>query len=347
MLQNNLLYRLAIFACCLAAVVVMLGAWTRLVDAGLGCPDWPGCYGFFVVPESEADIALAQARYPDSPVEVAKGWPEMIHRYFASTLGLVILVISAIAFKQKQKQKQNKQGIQEIVPLKHCLGLLVLVICQGLFGMWTVTLKLWPQVVSVHLLGGFATLCLLFLLALRTGFRERLLDPISQASKERLKQLSLFCLIVVVGQVFLGAWTASNYAALACGSEFPGCQSSLWPEMNFSGGFDFLQTVGPNYLGGLFDNESRVAIHYLHRIGALIVTLLLVIFLVMAHRHLSHKLLKWSIGFVASTLAIQILLGISNVVWLVPLPVAVAHNAVGALLLISLVNFKYQLRRIE
>lgn len=345
MLENKKLFRLAFFACCLAAVVVMLGAWTRLVDAGLGCPDWPGCYGFLVVPEHPEDIALAELRFPDSPVESAKGWPEMIHRYFASTLGLVIMAICGLAFWQKKQQKPGQTPMP--VPLKHCLGLLVLVICQGLFGMWTVTLKLWPQVVSAHLLGGFATLSLLALLALRTRATTAIQEAVSSKALRVIKTLAVWGLIAAVVQIFLGAWTASNYAALACGTEFPGCQSSLWPEMNFAGGFNFLQAIGPNYLGGLFDNASRVAIHYTHRIGALLLTLLLSGLIIYGFRQLRHQQLRRALSLLATLLLVQVLLGISNVIWLVPLAVAVAHNAVGALLLISLVNINYQLARIE
>ena len=150
-----------IFAVCallLGVVVVMLGAYTRLVHAGLGCPDWPGCYGFLSVPRSDGALEMAQMRFPDSPVEAFKAWAEMIHRYAAGLLGLTILGLALLALKYR-----DHQGY----PLKLPLGLLALVICQALFGMWTVTLKLWPQVVTAHLLGGFATLSLLFLLCLR------------------------------------------------------------------------------------------------------------------------------------------------------------------------------------
>lgn len=155
-------YRLALFATLLTVVVVLLGAYTRLTHAGLGCPDWPGCYGFLGVPMSEHKQAIAEARFPDAPVEVAKGWYEMIHRYFAGSLGLVILVIAVQAVRRRAEPTQ---------PLKLPLAILALVILQGAFGMWTVTLQLWPQVVTAHLLGGFATLSLLTLLTLRLSGR--------------------------------------------------------------------------------------------------------------------------------------------------------------------------------
>ncbi len=345
-MQHKSIFRLAVLATIFASVVVMLGAWTRLVDAGLGCPDWPGCYGFLTVPQSAEHIEIAEARFPDAPVEVEKGWPEMIHRYFASTLGLIIIGLTVLSARAKRRASSVEAA--QAIPLKHCVALLALVICQGLFGMWTVTLKLWPQVVSAHLLGGFATLSLLFLLALRMGTQ----GVLSESAKlhQRLsacKRVIAWGIVVVVAQIFLGAWTASNYAALACGSEFPTCHASLWPEMDLAGGFDFMQSVGPNYLGGLFDNESRVAIHVVHRLGALIVFFYLCAMLLWLWRLAASRTVKLAVVAVAVILSLQIALGISNVIWLVPLPIAVAHNAVGALLLLGMVNLRYQFSRIK
>ncbi len=338
-------YRLSVLSCAFAVVVVMLGAWTRLVDAGLGCPDWPGCYGFLTVSETAEEIAIAEARFPEAPVEVAKGWPEMIHRYAASTLGLLIIGLTVMAWRQKRRRAQSSE-LQAPVPFKHAFGLLVLVICQGLFGMWTVTLKLWPQVVSAHLLGGFATLSLLFLLVLRQKAWRPLLNTGLDESLSQARRLVMLGLVLVVGQIFLGAWTASNYAALACGSDFPTCQAQWWPDMDMAGGFNFTQTIGPNYLGGLFDNESRVAIQMMHRIGALVLTVYLVGLFVWLRQRTSDAVMVKATSAMLMILLFQIVLGISNVIWLIPLEIAVAHNAVGALLLISMVNLRYQLQRI-
>lgn len=186
-------YRLALFATLLTVVVVLLGAYTRLTHAGLGCPDWPGCYGFLGVPMSEHKQAIAEARFPEAPVEVAKGWYEMIHRYFAGALGLVILVIAAQAVRRRAEPTQ---------PLKLPLAILALVILQGAFGMWTVTLQLWPQVVTAHLLGGFATLSLLTLLTLRLSGR---FAPLQLPG--RLRTLAAACLLLVIGQITLGGWS--------------------------------------------------------------------------------------------------------------------------------------------
>ena len=327
-------FRLAVAAVAMASVVVVLGAFTRLADAGLGCPDWPGCYGFVGIPMSETTIATAEARFPEAPYEFDKAWPEMVHRYFASGLGLVILVIAGIAIRRRRDAGQ---------PLKLPLLLVGLVLLQGAFGAWTVTLKLWPQVVTAHLLGGFTILSLLFLLALRLGWRVPSAEGAALRGQNALKPLAAIAVVVLVCQIALGGWTSSNYAALAC-PDFPTCQGELWPEADFAHGFDVTQAVGPNYLGGLLYGEGRVAIHLAHRVGALIVTLLL--------GFLAFRLLRapddWGLkplGFaVAGVLSLQVALGIGNVVLSLPIAVATAHNAVGAALLLTLVSVNYRLR---
>ncbi len=294
----------------LAAVVVVLGAYTRLVDAGLGCPDWPGCYGFLSVPESREDVAAAEALFPDSPVEADKAWAEMVHRYFASALGLLALAIWAVAWRQRMAMT---------VPF----ALVVLVVAQGIFGAWTVTLKLWPQVVTVHLLGGFATLALLWIYALKIGAVRLLPVP------RKLASHASAAIGVVVLQVALGGWTSSNYAALAC-PDFPACHGSLFPDMDFRAGFNLAQDVGPNYLGGIMTSDARVAIQMTHRLGAIIVLL--------AVGWLAFRLvgpLRW---IVAGVLVVQFGLGVANVLAQLPLAVATLHNAGAALLLLALIT---------
>jgi len=319
-------YRFALFATLLAVVVVVLGAYTRLTHAGLGCPDWPGCYGFLGVPMSEHKQAIAEARFPEAPVEVAKGWYEMIHRYFAGALGLVILGLAVQALRRRDQAEQ---------PLKLPLFLLGLVTLQAAFGMWTVTLKLWPQIVTAHLLGGFATLSLLFLLTLRLSgqFAPLHFSP-------RLRALAAAALLLLVGQIALGGWVSSNYAAVAC-VDLPTCHGEWWPAMDFANGFHLTQQIGPNYLGGQLDSDARTAIHMSHRIGALIVTLVL---LLLAWRLKVNGLPRLA-GLLLAALALQIALGISNVVFHLPLLVAVAHNLGGALLLLCLVLINYRLRQ--
>lgn len=318
-------YRLALFATLLTVVVVLLGAYTRLTHAGLGCPDWPGCYGFLGVPMSEHKQAIAEARFPEAPVEVAKGWYEMIHRYFAGALGLVILIIAIQAVRRRGEPAQ---------PVKLPLAILALVILQGAFGMWTVTLQLWPQVVTAHLLGGFATLSLLTLLTLRLSGRFAALQL-----SGRLRALAAACLLLVIGQITLGGWVSSNYAAVAC-VDLPTCHGEWWPAMDFGKGFHLTQHIGPNYLGGQLDSDARTAIHMSHRIGALLVTLAL---LVLAWRLLTAGLSRLA-DLLLLALAVQVSLGISNVIFHLPLLVAVAHNAGGAALLLTMVLINYRLR---
>ncbi len=316
--------QLTLFAFFLAGVVVVLGAWTRLVDAGLGCPDWPGCYGFLVVPSSEEHVALAEERFPHAPVEAHRAWPEMVHRYFASGLGLVIVVLT-ILFARGQREIDRP-------PLKLPLALLAMVILQGAFGAWTVTLKLWPQVVTAHLLGGFTTLSLIWLLYLRQspGFGAHWRVP------GQLMGLARIALILVVIQIALGGWVSSNYAALAC-RDFPTCHGMLIPPMDFAAGFNVLQEIGPNYLGGQLENDARVTIQVVHRLGALVVTLVggLLVFRLWQSRS------RFAIAL-AIVIGAQIGLGIANVLLLLPLTIATLHNAVGALVLITLVTVNFR-----
>ncbi len=330
--KARLMARWALFATLLAVVVVMLGAWTRLVHAGLGCPDWPGCYGFLTVPQDAASIAIAEARFPDSPVDVSKGWPEMIHRYAAGILGLVVFGLAFYGFRHR------RQG----VPFKLPLAIAAFILVQGAFGAWTVTLKLWPQVVALHLLGGFTTLTLLTLLTLRLWGRRSERQPLRIPGVARLKPWLYGGIALVVMQIALGAWTAANYAAVAC-TDLPTCQGQWWPEMDFAHGFDLTQSVGPNYLGGQLAAEGRVAIHVSHRIGALVVLVYLVALLAALWRYSDQARLRGAIALAAAALVGQILLGLGNVLFNVPLAVAVAHNAMGAGLLLSLVHLMWRL----
>lgn len=330
----------ATFAVVLAVVVIMLGAWTRLVDAGLGCPDWPGCYGFITVPQSETHIAIANTRFPETPVDVAKVWPEMIHRYAAGALGLVVFGLAACALRHRRSG----------VPFKLPLFIAGFILLQGAFGMWTVTLKLWPQVVVLHLLGGFTTLSLLAVLVFRlrafsaaqsTSARvtpEAPSGPAASASSlARLRPWLYGGLLLIILQVALGAWTAANYAAVAC-TDLPTCQGQWWPEgMDFQHGFDITQHVGPNYLGGQLTAGGRVAIQVTHRVGALLVLVYFGILLAWIWHRNNSRELHGPVRLVATALAAQIALGLGNVLFHIPLPVAIAHNAMGAGLLLSVI----------
>ncbi|MBA1274760.1 COX15/CtaA family protein [Stutzerimonas azotifigens] len=319
-------YRLALLATALTVVVVLLGAYTRLTHAGLGCPDWPGCYGFLGVPMSEHKQTLAAERFPDAPLEVHKGWNEMIHRYFAGALGLVILGLAVQAVRRRHTPGQ---------PVRLPLLVLAVVIAQAIFGMWTVTLQLWPQVVTAHLLGGFATLSLLFLLCLRLSGG---LAPLPGLSR-RLRAFAAVALLLVIGQIALGGWVSANYAAVAC-VDLPTCHGEWWPDMDFANGFHLTQHIGPNYLGGMLYNEARTAIHMSHRLGALTLTLVLLTLAALLWRQGLGRLA----ALLVAALAVQVTLGISNVLFHLPLAVAVGHNGGGAALLLVLVLVNYRLR---
>ena len=319
--MNNI-KNLSLFGICLAFVVIALGAWTRLVDAGLGCPDWPGCYGFVVFPTNEAEIALAEARYPTYPYDINKAIPEVVHRYFAAALGFLAIIIVYYSFKQNENKNIRRWTI----------GLLIFICCQGLFGYLTVSLLLLPIIVTAHLFGGFTTLTLFFLIFLMSGK----FDILEKMAIPKLKIIAGIALVVLLFQIFLGVWTSTNYASLAC-ADFPTCQGTYMPEMDFKNGFNLNQEVGPNYLYGLLDNPSRVAIHYSHRVSAILVTLVFLI--------LISKLWFSNAAPLASTIGIllltQISLGIINVVYVLPLYVAIAHNLVAALLLLTIFTVNY------
>jgi len=316
----DLFRTLAKIAVILCLVVVVLGAWVRLTDAGLGCPDWPGCYGEMIVPEG----AGADDAWPERPLESGKAWREMIHRYVAGALGLLILALAVIAWTRK-----SRPGEPVVLPTV----LLGLVIFQALLGMWTVTLLLKPLVVTAHLLGGMTTLALLFWLARRPA------SP-AQPAEPGLKRFALVGLVVLAVQIFLGAWTSTNYAALAC-PDFPTCQNSFWPAMDFVSGFDPWHGLGIDYEGGILHNSARVAIHVTHRIGA-VVTLAVLLWL--AIRAAKNNALGTAAGLIMGGVVLQFMVGIIMVVTHLPLPLAVAHNGIAALLLLAVINLNKVVR---
>jgi cytochrome c oxidase assembly protein subunit 15 len=322
---------LATFAVAFALVVIVLGAYTRLSDAGLGCPDWPGCYGLLDVPTQAEEIERANQAFPERPVEIGKAWKEMVHRYFAGTLGLLILGLAVIALLNRRFPGQ---------PVVLPLALLALVVFQGVLGMWTVTWQLKPVVVMGHLLGGFATLSLLWWLVVRGR------EPAAASSHgptSRLLPWALLGLAIVVTQIALGGWTSSNYAALAC-QDFPRCHGEWWPEMDFGEGFVLWRGLGVDYEYGVLDHPARTAIHVTHRLGALLTAIYLIGLSVALLRGYSGAPRRMG-AVVLGVLALQIALGISNIVFHLPLWVAVAHNATGAALLLTLVTLLALLTR--
>ncbi len=310
--------KLAIVATALTFVVIMLGAFVRLSHAGLGCPDWPGCYGHLDWPVQEHEIQRANQVFPERPVEPDKAWKEMVHRYLAGTLGLLILGLVVANFRRPPDRRQT--------PL--VMGLAALILFQALLGMWTVTLLLKPLVVTAHLLGGMLTMAGLAWLVIRLGGdRSRKLPPSGS--------LARWALLVVLLQIALGGWTSANYAALAC-PDFPRCQGQWLPETDFGEAFVLWRGLGIDYEGGVLDGPARTAIHFTHRLGAVLVLLVLGwLGLRMLRGEPSER--HWGLLLLVA-LAIQWLLGIGNVVMGLPLWLAVMHNGGAALLLFILVN---------
>jgi len=335
------LKRLSIFAVLLACGVVALGAYTRLQDAGLGCPDWPGCYGHLVVPQSSDAISNANAAYPERPLESHKAWPEMIHRYFASTLGLVIFAILILCIRARKHDPA--------VPLKLPSILAALVVFQGLLGMWTVTLGLFPTIVMAHLLGGFTTLCLLFLLAIRL---HQSVPPTPDDNHIKHKtnatlRFGIVGIVILAAQIALGGWTAANYAATVC-SDLPICQSGWQQHVNFADAFQFWGHGVEDYeFATHLGADAKITIHVAHRIGAIITTLYLgslFVWLLAGSKQVTGATRNaTAIAFLL--LLAQVGLGISNVVLELPLLVAVAHNGVAALLMMALIFLNLSLYR--
>jgi cytochrome c oxidase assembly protein subunit 15 len=320
---------LALFSTLLAVTVVMLGAYARLKDAGLGCPDWPGCYGQLTVPQTSAALAKAQMAYPKLKIEPQKAWPEMIHRYFAGTLGLLILTLAIGALWRKRRNR--------LAPLAVPLFLVGMVIFQAMLGMWTVTWQLLPQVVMGHLLGGMTIAAFLWWLTLSLRTNRLYSTP-----KSWLKPAAVVGIAIVALQIFLGGWTSANYASIIC-PDFPFCQGSLFPKMDFATAFNFTSPIGANYQGGLLGTTARVTLQMMHRYGAMItatyITILAIILLRSQHRA-ELRTAGWGI---LSVLTVQFLLGIANIDTKLALPVAVAHNGVALILLLSLVTLAHLL----
>jgi cytochrome c oxidase assembly protein subunit 15 len=317
--------RLARFGTVLALTVVMLGAWVRLTDAGLGCPDWPGCYGRLVVPDAATPAHELGSEFT-RPLEAGKAWREMIHRYLASTLGLICVALAAIAWRNRRDPRQ---------PWRAPVALVALVIFQGLLGMWTVTLLLKPIVVVAHLFGGFATLALLFSL----GRWRTVPVPVPTVG---LRRLGLAAAAALVLQIFLGGWTSANYAALAC-PDFPTCQTQWWPAIaDFEEGFVLWRGIGVDYEGGVLDHPARVAVHFTHRLGAILAAVLVAWLGLRLARESATRL---DGSAVLALLLAQLSLGVSIVWFGVPLPVAVLHNGVAAMLLLAVINANQRIRQ--
>lgn len=321
--QRLLLFRrVARAGVALAFIVVVLGAWVRLSAAGLGCPDWPGCYGHLTVEHAAQNADAINEAFPQRPFVYHKAIKEMVHRYFASTLGLLIIALAVIALWNRRDPDQ---------PVALPIALIGLVVLQGLLGMWTVTLLLKPLIVELHLAGGLTTLSLLGWLAIVP--QRRSVGPDNQ----RLRRIAATGITVLALQILLGGWTSSNYAALAC-PDFPTCQNSMWPPMDMQDAFILWRGLGIDYEGGVLDHPARVAIHFMHRLGAVAAALTLGYLIVITSWLTTNPKTRRAAQILGLVLVLQLILGPVMVMHALPLPLATAHNAVAALLLLSLVR---------
>jgi cytochrome c oxidase assembly protein subunit 15 len=313
--------RLCLIAALVALCVVVLGAWVRLSHAGLGCQDWPGCYGHLTVGQALDNADHANAAFPERPLEADKALKEMIHRYLATALGVLILAIAAVAWSNRRDPAQ---------PVRLPGFLVLLVVFQGLLGMWTVTLLLKPAIVSAHLVGGLSTMALLWWLALRVDRTTR------SAAESGLRSLAVFGLAVLAMQILLGGWVSTNYAALAC-PDFPTCQRSFWPDMDFKDAFVLWRGLGIDYEGGVLDHPARVAIHFVHRIGALLTAVVLGFLAWRAIRTGRSSAVRTAGAALAVLLVAQWTVGPLMVLKALPLELATTHNAIAALLVLTTV----------
>jgi heme a synthase len=322
--------RLAFIGTVLCLGVVVLGGYTRLSDSGLGCPDWPGCFGH-IAPSGSAE-------HYATPLDVRKAWIEMIHRYLASTLGFLCIVIAAFAIRARHERGVNAWLAVSLVPL---------VVLQGILGMLTVTWLLKPLIVTGHLLGGLTTLALLLWLWL--SLRNHAVDGASvQAGNTlvesgRKARLWAGLALAALGlQIFLGGWTSSNYAAVAC-PDLPRCQDQWIPEANYDEAFVLWRGLGINYAGGVLDHPARVAIHFTHRVGAVVASALLLIAAFLAARGLGAGPRRAALWVVAA-LVFQVGVAVFMVLRAFPLELAAAHNAGAALLVGATVYLNRRLR---
>ena len=313
--------RAALVATVLCAIVVVVGAWVRLTNAGLGCPDWPGCYGQVHPSQVVESASAAGTAYPDRPFDYQKALNEMVHRYIVAALGLVILGLAAFSVWNRRDPAQPR-----VLPWL----IVVLVALQALLGMWTVTLLLKPLIVTLHLLGGLATLSLLWWLALAPERREL------KAAERPVRSLAIVAMAVVILQVSLGGWTSTNYAATAC-AEFPACHGRWWPDMDFANAFVLWRGLGVDYEGGVLDGPARVAIHYSHRLGAYLTALVLLLLVVGVWRRGQTLLTRAAGTAVLVALILQILIGM-NLIWQGwPLWLGTLHNAGAAAVVLAMV----------
>ena len=335
------LRRLALLGMLLCLVVIVLGAWVRLTDAGLGCPDWPGCYGHVTPAGAEKVEGKIESYSPGWEYDSGKAWREMIHRYAATTLGFIIVLITAIAIAFRREKP---------VSVLYAVGLLVTVVLQGILGAFTVWWLVKPLIVVLHLTGGLTTLSLLTWLWLRMRRVTAVVQPEVGATKiaalDGARRAGIVAVAVVAIQIILGGWTSSNYAAVAC-PDLPTCQGQWIPkDMDYADAFVIWRGLDINYEGGVLDHPARVAIHFTHRAWALVATLAVLWAAWLAWRNAPTALVRNGAVWAVCALSLQWLIALLMILKAFPLSLATGHNAGAALLLMALLVFNRRLREV-
>ena len=316
-MDDSKISKLSFVGALFTLIVISLGAWVRLTDAGLGCPDWPGCYGLLTTPDTVDELAKAREYYPNADIDVGKAWREMLHRYMAGLLGLYVFFITYISIKYSKRSYTLPVLIS------------ILIIIQAIMGMLTVTMLVKPTIVTTHLFFGMLTATLLFINSLKYS-------NISMSS-EKIPAIALIVITItwvfLIIQILLGGWTSTNYASLAC-TDFPKCLDQWYPkEMIFNEAFNVINLPDVNYEGGILAYGAKVAIHYSHRITALILTFVFISALYVVFKLNKHSLLKKLMSISIIFFILQVILGISNVVYSLPLNIAVWHTMNAAILM--------------
>ncbi|MBG6075908.1 heme A synthase [Polaromonas sp. CG_9.11] len=317
--------------------LVVFGAFTRLTDSGLGCPDWPGCYGSASPVGAQLHIDAAQSAMPTGPVTHAKAWIEMIHRYLATGVGVLILTLTLVTWMARREQ-QPGAGIPtptSVLSPWWPTATLVWVCLQGAFGALTVTMKLFPAIVTMHLLGGLILLALLRAQSVRYAQGHEQEKPSVMSTANRRFVLAAFAMLWL--QIALGGWVSTNYAVLVC-TDFPSCQGSFWPSMDFSQGFTLWRELGASHEGGYISFQALTAIHYVHRLAAYVVFAVLMLLALRLHRMRAFRLqARWLAGL----MLLQVATGLSNVVLGWPLLAAVGHTGGAAALVVVLTGIVF------
>jgi cytochrome c oxidase assembly protein subunit 15 len=330
MKHSALIRNMAVTAFALCLCVVVLGAYVRLSNAGLGCPDWPGCYGHLTPAAAAADAHTQAAPLGGRVLNVGKAWREMVHRYAAGTLATLIIALAIMTALWRRER---------IVAPWYTAALAAVVVFQAVLGALTVTRQLKPAIVTSHLLFGFTTLALLWWMVLTIWRRSRP-APVNEsvaterAALRRARALALLGLCTLGVQIALGGWTGSNYAAIAC-PDLPTCQGSWWPDADFRSAYVLWRDLDIDYTGGVLDNPARIAIHLTHRIGALVTSVVMLLAVFAAWRLRQCPRARTAARWLLAALLLQLAIGSSMVLHGFPLWLATAHNAGAALLLLA------------